>query len=285
VADPADRDLGTGGAELARTGAAVPYCLETRRLYKHFAGVVALSDGNFQLRQNEIHAIVGDNGAGKSTLLKIISGALQPDGGEILLDGSPVVLPDPAAARELGISTVFQDLALINHLDASANMFLGREILARGPLSWFGVLNKRAMREAALAEIRRLKVGVKSVDQLVGGMSGGQRQAIAVARAVAFGTRIVVMDEPTAALGVREGGAVLDMIRELKEHGLTVVMISHNMPDVLKVADRITVLRLGRTVNTLLREETSLQEIVGYMTGAYATDVQGAGRTGRGAGA
>ncbi len=212
---------------------------------------------------------MGDNGAGKSTLLKIISGALQPDGGEILLDGRPVSLPDPATAREMGISTVFQDLALIDHLDASANMFLGWEILAQGPLGWFGVLNKRAMREATAAQIGRLKIGVKSVDQLVAGMSGGQRQAIAVARAVAFGTRIVVMDEPTAALGVREGGAVLGLIHQLKENGLTVVMISHNMPDVFEVADRITIMRLGRTVATRTRDEVSLQEIVGYMTGAF----------------
>jgi ABC-type sugar transport system ATPase subunit len=151
-------------------------------------------------------------------------------------------------------------------------MFLGREILVQGPLAWFGILNKRAMREAAAAEIRRLKIGVRSVDQLVAGMSGGQRQAIAVARAIAFGTRIVVMDEPTAALGVRERGAVLEMIRELKEHGLTVVMISHNMPDVFDVADRITIMRLGQTVATLMRAETSLQEIVGYMTGAYGAE-------------
>lgn len=245
------------------------YLLETRSLYKHFAGVVALSRGNFQLRPNEVHAIVGDNGAGKSTLLKIISGALQPDGGEILLGGERITLADPSAARRLGISTVFQDLALINHLDAASNMFLGREILRRQPFSWFGVLDKKAMREMAQAEIRRLKIGVKSVDQLVAGMSGGQRQAIAVARAVAFGTRIVVMDEPTAALGVREGGAVLDMIKEIKAQGLAVIMISHNMPDVFKVADRITIMRLGQTITTVQRDETSLQEIVGYMTGAF----------------
>jgi fructose transport system ATP-binding protein len=249
--------------------AAAGHLLETRGLYKHFAGVVALSRGDFALRPNEVHAVVGDNGAGKSTLLKIISGALQPDRGDILLDGEPVVLPDPSSARALGISTVFQDLALINHLDASSNMFLGREILHKAPLSWFGILNKRAMREAAETQIRRLKIGVKSVEQMVSGMSGGQRQAIAVARAVAFGTRIVVMDEPTAALGVREGGAVLDMIREMRAQGLAVIMISHNMPDVFKVADRITIMRLGQTITTLRREETSLQEIVGYMTGAY----------------
>jgi ABC-type sugar transport system ATPase subunit len=257
-------------AAAARAMGSSEYLLETRHLYKHFAGVVALSRGDFQLRPNEIHAIVGDNGAGKSTLLKIMTGALQPDAGEIFFDGAPVRLPDPTAARELGISTVFQDLALINHLDAAANMFLGREILRPAPFSWFGFLDKQAMRERAEAEVRRLKVGVKSVDQLVGGMSGGQRQAIAVARAVAFGTRIVVMDEPTAALGVRETGAVLDLIRELNGHGLAVVMISHSMPDVFKVAHRITVLRLGQTVTTVATSETSLADIVGLMTGALA---------------
>jgi ABC-type sugar transport system ATPase subunit len=259
------------GAGQARAGAA-EYLLETRGLYKHFGGVVALSRGDFQLRGNEVHAIVGDNGAGKSTLLKIMAGALQPDGGEILFDGRSVRLPDPTAARDLGISTVFQDLALINHLDAAANMFLGREILRPAPFSWFGFLDKKAMRARAEAEVRRLKVGVRSVDQLVGGMSGGQRQAIAVARAVAFGTRIVVMDEPTAALGVRETGAVLDLIRELHGHGLAVVMISHSMPDVFKVAHRITVLRLGQTVTTVATSATSLQDIVGLMTGAFASD-------------
>ncbi len=245
------------------------FLLEARGLQKSFAGVVALRRGNLQVRPNEVHAIVGDNGAGKSTLLKIISGALQPDAGDLLLAGERIVLNNPSAARELGISTVFQDLALINHLDAASNMFLGRETTKRGWPSWIGVLDKRAMRASAEAEMRRLKIGVRSVDQLVAGMSGGQRQAVAVARAVAFGTRIVVMDEPTAALGVREGGAVLDLIREVKASGLTVIVISHNMPDVFKVADRITVMRLGQTVTTVDRGDTSLAEIVGYMTGAY----------------
>jgi len=249
--------------------------LETRDLYKHFAGVVALSQGNFALRENEVHAIVGDNGAGKSTLLKLISGALQPDAGAILIDGKPVTLANPTAARRFGVSTVFQDLALINHLDAASNMFLGREILLPPPFSWFGVLDKRTMRQRVVDEVRRLKVGVRSVDQLVGGMSGGQRQAIAVARAVAFGTRIVVMDEPTAALGVRESGAVLDLIKAVQARGLSVVIISHSMPDVFKVADRITVLRLGRTVSTVDRDQTSLQDIIGMMTGAFPGDAAG----------
>jgi len=257
----------TAGGVAASTASSL--LLEARNLQKSFAGVVALSRGNLELRHNEIHAVVGDNGAGKSTLLKIISGALQPDGGELLLEGQPVALSDPSAARRAGISTVFQDLALINHLDAAANMFLGRELTRPGWPAWLGVLDKRAMRHTAEDEIRRLKIGVRSVDQLVAGMSGGQRQAIAVARAVAFGTRIVVMDEPTAALGVREGGAVLDMIKEIKASGLAVIVISHNMPDVFKIADRITVMRLGQAVTTVRREDTSLGEIVGYMTGAY----------------
>jgi fructose transport system ATP-binding protein len=244
--------------------------LEVKALHKRFGGVVALSDGNLSLEQNEIHAIVGDNGAGKSTLLKIISGALQPDSGTILIDGEPVLLHNPKAARAYGIATVYQDLALINHLDAAANMFLGQEIYKRAPLSWLGVLDKKAMRSRAIAEVRRLKVNIRSVDQLVLGMSGGQRQAVAVARAVAFGTRIIVMDEPTAALGVRETEAVLDLIREVKRQGLTVLMISHSLPEVFEVADRVTIFRLGRTVQTMRRQDTNLTDIVGMMTGAFA---------------
>jgi len=246
-----------------------PVILELRHIEKRFGGVTALGDGNFQLIQNEVHAIVGDNGAGKSTLLKVIAGAHQPDLGEYLIDGRPVMIPRPTAAGEYGIATVFQDLALIDHLDASANLFLGREILRGGPLRWLGVLDKRAMRGQAVEAMRRLRVGMKSVDQQLMGMSGGQRQAVAVARAVAFGTRIVVMDEPTAALGVRESAAVLGLIRELRDNGLSVVMISHNLPDVFEVADRVTILRLGRTVRTVRRVDTSLEEIVGFMTGAY----------------
>jgi len=246
------------------------YILEARAISKHFGGVWALHHGDFALRPNEVHAIVGDNGAGKSTLIKIIAGALQPDGGEILLDGHPVMMTNPRHARELGIATVFQDLALVDHLDATANLFLGREIRRPPPLSWLGVLDKRAMRASAVAELRRLRVGIKSVDQLVFNMSGGQRQSVAVARAVAFGTRIVIMDEPTAALGVRETAAALGLIRELRRQGLAVVMISHSMPDVFAVADRLTILRLGRTVTTIEQTETSLEKIVGMMTGAIS---------------
>ncbi len=245
--------------------------LEVRHATKHFAGVVALSDGNFELRANEIHAIVGDNGAGKTTLLKMVAGAHQPDSGEILIDGVPVVIANPRAARQYGIATVFQDLALINHLDAGANLFLGREVVRRAPLSWLGILDKPAMRARAESQLRQLKVAITSVDQLLLGMSGGQRQAIAVARAVTFGTRMVIMDEPTAALGVRETAACLELIREVRSQGIAVVMISHSLPDVFAVADRVSVMRLGRTVATVDRGDTTLEGIVGLMTGAIAT--------------
>jgi ABC-type sugar transport system ATPase subunit len=242
--------------------------LETRGVQKHFGHVVALREGNFELRPNEVHAIVGDNGAGKSTLIKIISGVYRADAGEVAIDGRPVTISNPREARELGIETVYQDLALADHLDASGNLFLGREELLPPPLSWFGFLDKKAMRRRAQEEMRRLKIGIQSVDQPVQSLSGGQRQAVAVARAIAWGTRIVIMDEPTAALGVRESSMVLELIKEVRSQGLAVIMISHNLPEVFAVADRITVLRLGRTIVTLEKSDTSLEAIVGMMTGA-----------------
>jgi simple sugar transport system ATP-binding protein len=245
-----------------------PPLLETREVQKHFGRVVALREGNFTLRPNEVHAIVGDNGAGKSTLIKIISGVLRADAGEVLLDGRPVTITNPREARALGIETVYQDLALADHLDASGNLFLGREALLSPPLSWYGVLDKRAMRRRAEEEMRRQKIGIQSVDQRVLSLSGGQRQAVAVARAIAWGTRIVIMDEPTAALGVRESGMVLELIKEVRSQGLALIMVSHNLPEVFAVADRITVLRLGRTIVTLNTSETTLEAVVGMMTGA-----------------
>jgi ABC-type sugar transport system ATPase subunit len=243
--------------------------VEARTVRKHYGGVVALSDGNIALRSGEVHALVGDNGAGKSTMIKILSGAVQPTSGEVLVDGEPVKFHDPNIARAHGISTVFQDLALVDHLDFTGNLFLGHEIVRGGALRWFGVLDPKAMRRRAVAEVHQLKVNVRSVDQRVMGMSGGQRQAVAVARAIAFGTRIVIMDEPTAALGVRERGAVLDLIQEVGRQGVTVLMVSHSLPDVFQVAHRITILRHGRTVKSMDTSETNLQEIVAMMTGAW----------------
>src|SRR5438552_1918776 len=247
-----------------------PLLLEARDVQKRFGHVVALRAGNFALRPNEVHAIVGDNGAGKSTLIKIVSGVTHGDAGELLLDGRPVTIASPREARALGIETVYQDLALADHLDAAANLFLGREELLPPPLSWLGFLDKKAMRRRTEEEMRRLKIGIQSVEQPVLSLSGGQRQAVAVARAIAWGTRIVIMDEPTAALGVRESGMVLELMKEVRSQGIGLIMISHNLPEVFAVADRITVLRLGRTIATLNANETSLESVVGMMTGALA---------------
>jgi ABC-type sugar transport system ATPase subunit len=242
--------------------------LEARGIQKHFGHVVALATANFELAPNEVHAIVGDNGAGKSTLIKIISGVHHADGGELLLDGKPVAISSPREARQLGIETVYQDLALADHLDAAANLFLGREEYLPGVLGRLGFLDRKTMRRRAEEEMQRLKIGIKSVDQPVVDLSGGQRQAVAVARAIAWGRRIVIMDEPTAALGVRESSMVLELIKEVRGQGLSIIMISHNLPEVFAVADRITVLRLGRTITTMRREDTSLEAVVGMMTGA-----------------
>jgi ABC-type sugar transport system ATPase subunit len=242
--------------------------LEARGIQKHFGHVVALATANFELAPNEVHAIVGDNGAGKSTLIKIFSGVHHADGGELLLDGKPVAISSPREARQLGIETVYQDLALADHLDAAANLFLGREEYLPGVLGRLGFLDRKTMRRRAEEEMQRLKIGIKSVDQPVVDLSGGQRQAVAVARAIAWGRRIVIMDEPTAALGVRESSMVLELIKEVRGQGLSIIMISHNLPEVFAVADRITVLRLGRTITTMRREDTSLEAVVGMMTGA-----------------
>jgi len=253
---------------MATTSGSSEPLLEARGIQKRFGRVVALAQADFRLAPNEVHAIVGDNGAGKSTLIKIVSGVYHPDGGELLLEGEPVTIANPREARRLGIETVYQDLALADHLDAAANLFLGREEYLPGALAWFGFLDRKAMHRRAEEEMRRLKIGIKAVDQAVVNLSGGQRQAVAVARAIAWGTRIVIMDEPTAALGVRESSMVLELIKEVRSHGLAIVMISHNLPEVFAVADRITVLRLGRTITTLSTSDTSLEAVVAMMTGA-----------------
>ena len=244
--------------------------VQFRGVTKTFGGVHAVENVSLDLMPGEVLGLLGHNGAGKSTLIKIISGVFRPDAGELRLDGEPVAIENPREARQLGIETVYQDLALADHLDAAANLFLGRELYRKRPFSWFGFLDKRTMHERAEEEMRRLKIGIQSVDQPVISLSGGQRQAVAVARAIAWGTRIVIMDEPTAALGVRESGMVLELIKEVKRQGVAIVMISHNLPEVFMVADRITVLRLGRTITTLRRDDTTLEEIVGMMTGAVS---------------
>lgn len=242
--------------------------LEARGIHKRFGRVVALRGVNFRVYPGQVSALLGDNGAGKSTTIKILSGALMPDEGQILLDGRPVHVTSPAEARNLGIETVYQDLALASTLDIAGNMFLGRELYKPPPLSWFGVLDRRAMQRQAKGALDQLHVRVPSVKQAVISLSGGQRQAVAVARAVFWGKRIVIMDEPTAALGVRESAMVLRLIQQIRDQGIAVIMISHNLPEVFEVADRMTVLRLGRTIAELSRAETSMNDVVAMMTGA-----------------
>jgi ABC-type sugar transport system ATPase subunit len=247
--------------------------LEARAITRSFGRVAALRGASLTVRSGEVTALVGDNGAGKSTLIKILSGALQPDTGSILIGGEPVSLTSPQEARRLGIETVYQDLALAPSLDVAANLFLGREMRSSGLSGRIGFLNDRAMRKRAQQEMAGLQIGLTSVRQPVLTLSGGQRQAIAVARATAWGKRVVIMDEPTAALGVRETNMVLRLIERVRDSGIAVLMISHSMPEVFEVADQITILRLGRTVREMRRDEASMTEVVSFMTGAAVEEV------------
>ncbi len=242
--------------------------LEARGIVKSFGKVQALRGADFTVRPNEVVALVGDNGAGKSTLVKTLAGVHQADGGEVLFEGRPVTIGSPLDARALGIETVYQDLALAAELDPASNLFLGRELLRAGPLGRLGFLDKRAMRRQSDEAFERLSVAIQDVDAPVATMSGGQRQGIAVSRAVMWASKVVFMDEPTAALGVVQTRNVLDLIGRVKEQGLSVVLISHNMPEVLEVADRVEVLRLGERVAQFERGDVSMEEIVGAMTGA-----------------
>ncbi|UWE09591.1 ATP-binding cassette domain-containing protein [Actinacidiphila bryophytorum] len=246
--------------------------LEARRLTKRFGHVRALQDADFTAYPGEVVALVGDNGAGKSSLVKTLSGTIRPDGGQILVDGSPVELHSPLDARRHGIETVYQDLALAPDLDAAANLHLGRELYRGGLLGRLGVLDHAAMRRSAVTAFAELGVDLQDVGAPVATLSGGQRQSVAVARAVAFANRIIFMDEPTAALGVVQRGRVLDTVRRVRDRGICVVLISHNMPEVLSVADRVEVLRLGRRVARFTAADTTVEELVGAMTGALDAD-------------
>lgn len=246
--------------------------LQARGLTKHFGRVVAMDGCDFDLEPGEILAVIGDNGAGKSTLIKALSGAVAPDSGQILLEGKQVEFQSPIDARRAGIETVYQNLALLPALSIVDNMFLGRELRSPG---FAGRLLRRLDRDAMrtfarekLAELGLLTI--QNIDQTVETLSGGQRQGIAVVRAVAFGSKVVIMDEPTAALGVREGRRVLDLIRDVKERGMPIVLISHNMPHVFEVADRIHVHRLGKRIAVLDPKSVDMADAVAIMTGAVA---------------
>lgn len=242
--------------------------LEAKRISRSFGTVVALDNVDFEARPGEVTALIGDNGAGKSTLVKALSGNLQIDSGEIIFDGKPLDTSNPSVVSEVGIETVFQDLALAPHLDPVENMFLGREISRRGIGGILGLMNRKAMADQTRSAFEDLGATVQSLSSPVGEMSGGQRQAVAIARAVHWASRVIFLDEPTAALGVRQTKNVLDTIKKIRDKGLVVVFISHSMPHVMEVADRIQVLRLGRRVASADAANTSMEELVGYMTGA-----------------
>ena len=242
--------------------------LEARGLTRRFGHVTALDDADFEVCPGEVVALIGDNGAGKSTLVKALSGNLAVDVGEVFFDGRPVHIGTPTDASALGIETVHQDLALAPHLDPVQNMFLGREIMRGGLPGRLGFMDTASMRGEARAAFDALGATVRSLTTPVGAMSGGQRQAIAIARAVHWANRVVFLDEPTAALGVRQTANVLDTIRRVRDHGVAVVFISHSMPHVMEVSDRVQVLRLGRRVATYRTAETNMEQLVAAMTGA-----------------
>jgi len=241
--------------------------LELRRVSKSYGQVCALDGADLAVYPGEVHGLLGDNGAGKSTLLKIAAGAVQPDRGSILIEGREVRLSSPLHARDLGIETVYQDLALAGTRSCTANVFIGREIVRRGPLRPFKVLDRRAMHLRASVEFQALGVPVANPKLRVDGLSGGQRQGVAIARAALWARNLVLLDEPTAALGVRQKASVEQLMAQLRERGLGVLLISHDVPEVLKLADRITILRQGRVVAARPAHELDVEYVVSRMVG------------------
>jgi fructose transport system ATP-binding protein len=246
--------------------------LKARGLTKKYGHVVALNQANFDLYPGEILGVIGDNGAGKSTLIKALCGAVTPDHGEIMLDGKSVQFRSPQDGRNAGIETVYQNLALSPALSIADNMFLGREIKKPGLLgSFFRLVDRAAMAKFAREKLSELGLmTIQNIDQAVETLSGGQRQGVAVARAAAFGSKVVIMDEPTAALGVKESRRVLELIRDVKKRGLPIILISHNMPHVFEVCDRIHVHRLGARLCTITPKDFTMSDAVAFMTGAKA---------------
>ena len=243
--------------------------MKAKGLVKRYGQVTALDGADFELRAGEILAVIGDNGAGKSSLIKCLSGATIPDEGEIVLDGKTIHFRSPMDARKVGIETVYQDLAVAPAMSISENLFLGRELRREGFLGKvLRMLDKKKMLEISIARMQDLKVGIRSMTQAVETLSGGQRQCVAVARAAAFAEHVVILDEPTAALGVKEGNMVLELIRRVRDKGLPVILISHNMPHVFEIADRIHVARLGRRAAVLNPKAISMSDTVAVMTGA-----------------
>ena len=250
-----------------------PLVIQAKGLVKRYGQVTALDGADFELRAGEILAVIGDNGAGKSSLIKALSGALVPDEGEILMNGQPIHMKSPIDARRHGIETVYQDLAVAPAMTIAENLFLGRELRRPGLLgSALRMLDKKKMLEESVARMAELKVGIRSMTQAVETLSGGQRQCVAVARAAAFAQHVVIMDEPTAALGVKEGNMVLELIRRVRDKGLPVILISHNMPHVFEIADRIHIARLGKRACVVNPKKISMSDTVAVMTGAMTVE-------------
>jgi len=245
--------------------------LQTEGLTKHYGGVQALTEANFELRKGEHVAIMGDNGAGKSTFVRQLTGVEQPTRGKIILYGKEVSFKGPLEAREAGIETVFQSLALADDLDVPSNVFLGREkfLIKLGP---FSILDRKAMRADTVRALERTAVKIPNLNNRIRNMSGGQRQCVAIARTATFASRLIIMDEPTAALGVAETAQVENIVRTLKASGEPLILISHNMRQVFDLCDRIIVFRRGRLVANLRKDKTSGEEVVAYITGAKQSD-------------
>jgi fructose transport system ATP-binding protein len=253
----------------AAAGSGQPLVIQAKGLVKRYGQVTALDGADFELRAGEILAVIGDNGAGKSSLIKALSGATIPDEGQIFLDGQPIHFKSPIDARRAGIETVYQDLAVAPAMTIAENLFLGREILRPGFLGRFlRLMDKKKMLSESISRMNDLKVGIRSMTQAVETLSGGQRQCVAVARAAAFAQHVVIMDEPTAALGVKEGNMVLELIRRVRDKGLPVILISHNMPHVFEIADRIHIARLGKRAAVVNPKVISMSDTVAVMTGA-----------------
>lgn len=249
--------------------------LTARGLVKRYGRVTALDHADFDLYPGEVLAVIGDNGAGKSSLIKAISGAVHPDEGEIMLDGKPINFRSPMEARDAGIETVYQNLALSPALSIADNMFLGRELRKPGIAgSLFRMLDRKTMEKLARDKLTELGLmTIQNISQTVETLSGGQRQGVAVARAAAFGSKVIIMDEPTAALGVKESRRVLELIQDVKKRGLPIVLISHNMPHVFEVADRIHIHRLGKRLTVIDPKEHTMSDAVAFMTGAKAAPI------------
>jgi ABC-type sugar transport system ATPase subunit len=246
----------------------VPPVIEARGITKQYGALTALQGVDLRINPGEIVGLVGDNGAGKSTLIKVLSGAIQPTSGQLLVDGRPIAMHSPLDARRKGIETVYQDLALAPDLTVSENLFIGRELKRPGVLRMIGVLDRRKMNAHAKHELDRLKIRIDSVTDRADALSGGQRQAIAVARAVAWGRRVLLMDEPTAALGVEEQEKVAHLIETVRGGGTPVLLVSHNIPQVHEICDRIVVLFRGRVVADLETKSVDIESVVMWITGA-----------------